>query len=183
MIISTIMVVSSAMEHKTNCYVKVVEENYCCDLNEVVFPKIHLIFLSKRDYNKINEIEKMCKKYFMLEEVEGVEGEKEYILYHQLKKIIRYLNECEVMEVLSDHVEAFCLMFHYITYIMSKSDRMRPPRSLLKLLLDDEDEDEDEDDEESFLESTYIQEKYETEKLKKKILKVGDLLKDKIRFQ
>ena len=178
MIISIIMVVSSAMEHKTNCYVKLVEENYICDLDEVVIPKIHLIFLSKRDYNKINEIEKMCKKYFMLERIEG---EKEYILYHQLKKIIRYLNECEVMEVLSDHVEAFSLMFHYIMYLMTKSDGMRPQRSLLKLVFDDEDEDED--DEESFLENTYPQEKYETEKLKKKILNVGDLLKDKIRFE
>ena len=174
------MVVCSAMQDKFNCYVKVVEENYYCDMSECTYPKIHLIFLSKRDYNKINEIGKMCEKYFMLERVEGVEGEKEYILYRQIKKIIRYLNECEVMEVLSDHPDAFDLMFHYIRYIMTKSDDMKPTRSLFKFVSD---EDEDEDDEETFSESTYTPDKYETERLKKKILKVGDLLNDKIRFQ
>ena len=95
-------------------------------MKEVVFPKIYLIFLSKRDYNKISEIGKMCKKYFTLERVEGVEGEKECILYRQIKKIIKYLNECEVMEVLSDHPDAFDLMFHYIRYIMTKSGSVRP---------------------------------------------------------
>ena len=80
--ILTIMVVSSAMEGKSDCYVKLVEENYRDD-DECIIPKIHLIFLSKRDYKKINEIEKVAKKYFMLE---NNEGEKELILYHQLRK-------------------------------------------------------------------------------------------------
>ena len=173
------MVVSSAMQDKSNCYVKVVKENYYCDMNECTYPKKHLIFLSKRDYNKINEIEKMCEKYFTLERVEGVEREKEYILYQQLKKIIKYLNECEVMEVLSDHPDAFDLMFHYIRYIMTKSDRMRAQRILLKFVFD-----KDEDgDKESLLESTYTPEKYETKRMKKMIFKVEDLLLGKIRFQ
>ena len=115
--ILTIMVVSSAMQNNFDCYVKVVEENYYCDMSECTYPKIHLIFLSKRDYNKITEIKKMCEKYSTLERVEVDEGEKEKILYRQIKKIIRYLNECEVMEVLSDHPNAFDLMFHYIRYI------------------------------------------------------------------
>ena len=58
------MVVSSAMQDKSVCYVKVVKENYYCDMNEFTYPKIHLIFLSKRDYNKINEIERLVKRYF-----------------------------------------------------------------------------------------------------------------------
>ena len=156
MIILTIMVVTFAMQDKTNCYVKVVEENYYDKEDERVIPKIHLIFLSKRDYNRINEIEKMIEKYYMLEEVKG---EKEYILYFYLEEIFRYLKECEVMEVLSDHDEAFDLVFHYIRYFMIKSDRMRPRR---KLIISD-------DDEEPFFESSiYPQEKYENEKLKKK---------------
>ena len=77
------------------------------------------------------------------------------------------MNECEVMEVLSDHPDAFDLMFHYIRFIMSKSDDMRPKRSLFKIVYD-EDEDEDEDDVESLFESIYIPEKYETERLEKK---------------
>ena len=50
--IFTIMVVSSAMKDKTDCYVKVVKTKYHDD-DDVLFPQIHLIFLSKRDYNKI----------------------------------------------------------------------------------------------------------------------------------
>ena len=60
----TIMVVSSAMQDKSICYVKVVRENYYCDMSECTYPKIHLIFLSNRDYNKITEIEKMCEDVF-----------------------------------------------------------------------------------------------------------------------
>ena len=56
--ILTIMVVSSAMKDKSDCYVKLVKENYYDDCEERVIPRIHLIFLSKRDYNKIKEIEK-----------------------------------------------------------------------------------------------------------------------------
>ena len=87
-----------------------------------------------------------------------------------------------MMEVLSDHADAFDLMFYFIRYIMTKSESMRPTpqRSLFKFVSD---EDEEEDDEEIFLQSTYTPEKYETERLNKKILKVGDLLNDKIRFQ
>ena len=46
--ISTIMVVSSAMKDRSYCYAKVVKTNYH-DENEDYYPKIHLIFLSKRD--------------------------------------------------------------------------------------------------------------------------------------
>ena len=84
--IFTIMVVSSAMQHKSDCYVKVVRENYYCDMSECTYPKIHLIFLSKRDYNKITEIGKMCEKYFTLERVEGVEGEKNTFFIVNSKK-------------------------------------------------------------------------------------------------
>ena len=129
--ILTIMDVISIMQNKFDRYVKVVRENYYCDMSERTYPKIHLIFLSKQDYNKIIEIEKMCEKYFMLERVklvERVEGEKEYFLYCQIKKIISYLNECELMEVLSDHPDAFDLMFHYIRYIMTKSEDKKPMR-------------------------------------------------------
>ena len=77
----TIMVVSSTMQDKSDCYVKVVKENFYCDISECIYPKIHLIFLSKQDYNKITEIEKMCEKYFDLERVEVDEEEKEYSMW------------------------------------------------------------------------------------------------------
>ena len=48
----TIMIVSSAMQYKSDCYVKVVKENYYCDMDECTYPKIHLIFLSKQDFNR-----------------------------------------------------------------------------------------------------------------------------------
>ena len=113
--ILTIMVISSIMNDRSGCYVKVVKTNYH-DNYEGYYPKIHLIFLSKRDYNKINEIDKMIEKYYELEE----NKKKEFILYCYLKEIIRYLKECEVMEVFSDHIEAFHLKFHYISKFLDK---------------------------------------------------------------
>ena len=107
--ILTIMVVSSEMKFKSHCYVEVVKRNYH-DEYKGYYPKIHLIFLSKCDYKNINKIEKMFEKYYELE----VKNEKETILYNYLKEIIRYLKECEVMEVFSDHIEAFYLKYRYI---------------------------------------------------------------------
>ena len=46
----TIMVVSSALLQKVGYYVKVVEENYYCDMSECTYPKVHLIFHSEEDY-------------------------------------------------------------------------------------------------------------------------------------
>ena len=106
----TIMIDILAMNDKSNCYVEVVKRNYYCEMNQVVIPKIHLIFLSKSDYKKINEIEKMFQKYYELE----VKNEKESILYNYLKKIIKYLKECEVIKVFSDHIKAFDLKYRYI---------------------------------------------------------------------
>ena len=84
----TIMVVSSTMKDRSDCYVKVVRENYSCGLNDVVYPRIHLIFLSKRDYKKINEIEKMFTKYFELER-KYLKSEQKFIIYYYLKEIIK----------------------------------------------------------------------------------------------
>ena len=65
--ILTIMVVSSALIRKIYPCVKVVKENYYCDMDEVTHPKIHLYFLSEEHYNKIEEIGKMFEKFFDLE--------------------------------------------------------------------------------------------------------------------
>ena len=110
--ILTIMVVSSALMRKFYRCVKVVEENNYCDMSECTYPKIHLYFLSEEHYNKIEEIGKMFEKFFDLEY--GNKG-NDFIHYDYLKKIINCLKECEVMEVLSDHPDAFHLKFYYIT--------------------------------------------------------------------
>ena len=39
-----IMVDNSAMKDKTNCYIKIVCEDYCCDSDEEPIPRIHLVF-------------------------------------------------------------------------------------------------------------------------------------------
>ena len=52
----------------------------------------------------------MFKKY---EELENKKNEE--ILYNYLKEIIKHLRECEVMEVFSDHIEAFHMKFHFIS--------------------------------------------------------------------
>ena len=53
-----IMVGNSAMKDKTNCYIKLVCENYYSEVDEDILPRIHLVFLSKQDYRKISDIEK-----------------------------------------------------------------------------------------------------------------------------
>ena len=108
------MVDNSAKKYRTNCYVKIVCENYCCDAKEKIIPKIHLIFNAKQDYDKISHIEKMIKNYFKIEK-KYFGTEKKYFIYYYLKEMIKKLEEYEVMEVYSDHFEAFHLEFRYIS--------------------------------------------------------------------
>ena len=111
----TIIIVSSTMYHKSSCYVKLVKTNYHDSEYECIFPKIHLVFLSKRDYIKITKIDKMFEKYDELEN-----NKNEDILYNYVKEIINHLRECEVMEVFSDHIEAFHMKFQYISTFLQK---------------------------------------------------------------
>ena len=136
------MVVSSAMYHKSDCYVKLVKTNYHDSEYECIFPKIHLTFLSKRDYIKITIIDKMFEKYYELER-----NKEENILYNYLKEIIKHLRECEVMEVFSDHIEAFHIKFQHISRFLEKlpfhldeevSERMEKKIIKVLILLKDE---------------------------------------------
>ena len=142
-------------------------------MNEFTYPKIHLIFLSKRDYNKINEIEKLVKRHFELEE-KYLKTEKKFIIYYYLKEIIRQLKEYEVMEVFSDHIAAFHLEFSYISNFILNEIELRLSQRPMSLWSDEE-----------FTENTlsYHEEESKNEKYFKKISKVIELLMDKIRFQ
>ena len=60
------MVVDSSMKVRSNCFVKMIRENYR-ETDESIIPQIHLIFNSESEYYKITKIEKMVKKYFKLE--------------------------------------------------------------------------------------------------------------------
>ena len=63
------MVGNSANKDRTQCYIKRVgDTNYIDDEGKIKNRDIHLVFKSKRDYNKIRVIEKMFKRYFVLEE-------------------------------------------------------------------------------------------------------------------
>ena len=57
----------------------------------------------------------MFEKYDILEK-----NKNENILYNYLKEIIKHLRECEVMEVFSDHIEAFHMKFQYISRFLEK---------------------------------------------------------------
>ena len=49
-------------------FVKVVRENYYnCGIDDIIIPRIYLIFKSENDYEKISDIDKMIKKYFEIE--------------------------------------------------------------------------------------------------------------------
>ena len=58
--ILTIMVVSSEMKNKSNCYVKVIKKNFYYNLNLVL--NYHLLFLSKLHYKKIKKKLRKCLK-------------------------------------------------------------------------------------------------------------------------
>ena len=104
------MRVSAKLLQQVGYYVIEVGEDYYCDMAERTYPKVHLIFNSEEDYKKMMEIEKMFKELVKIEEYN--KGE-DLIYCDYLKKIIKYLNECEVMEVWGDIPDAISLKFDY----------------------------------------------------------------------
>ena len=106
-----------------------------------------------------------------------VEGEKEYIVYHYLNKIIRYLKECEVMEVFDNHVEAFDIMFHnIISFLLIANAGRSQSISLFHY------EGEEPKYESSPCPCPY-EECFETIMEKRKYLEVAQLLEDKIKHK
>ena len=91
--------------------------------------------------------------------------------------MIKKLKEYEVMEVYSDHIEAFHLEFSYISEFIHNNIELRLPRKPLIVY----------DTSEELLEKElkYYEEFYssENEKYINKIIKVIRLLKEKIIFQ
>ena len=130
------MVVDSSMKVRSNRFVKMVRENYR-ETDESIIPQIHLIFNSESKYYKITEIEKMVKKYFKLEK-KYLNSEKKLVLYY-LKEMNRYMGNCEVMEVFSDHEHAFYEEFCYISKFIRKDMLLKLPRRGLVIVEDDED--------------------------------------------
>ena len=173
------MVDNSTMKVRNNCYVKVVCENYYCDDHGII-PKIHLVFNSKKDYDKLSDIEKMFKKYFKIEK-KYINTEKKYFINYYLKAMIKQMEECEVMEVYSDHVEAFGMEFSYITdFIHNNNMILRLPQRTLIFYETHEEfiEEKLKNDQE------YYKEKYgENGKYYRKILKVINLLYEKYNFK
>ena len=165
--LSTIMVVRSEMKKKSNCYVKVIKKDYCD--NSKLILNYHLLFLSKLYYKKIRKIEKMLEKYHYLKQ-KYFKTDKEYNLIYYLKKIIIYLKECTVIEILSDDKEAFKNRFYHILKFVTESYIYNPKKSILSYK------------EENKANITHITlfKKNVNERLKKYTLKVKDLLREKI---
>ena len=113
------MVVDSSMKVRSNCFVKMVGENYY-DSDEKIIPQIHLIFNSESEYYKITEIEKMVKKYYKIEK-RYLKSEKKLVRFY-LKQMISYLEDCQVMEVFSDYEFAFDEEFIYINKFINNDD-------------------------------------------------------------
>ena len=122
------LVGNSANKDRTQCYIKRVgDTNYIDDEGKIKNRDIHLVFKSKRDYNKIRVIEKMFKRYFVLEE-KYLKTEKKFIIYYYLKEMIRQLKEYEVMEVLSDQTNAFNTEFKYIADFINNRTKLKLPQ-------------------------------------------------------
>ena len=118
----------------------------------------------------------MIKGYFKLEK-KYLNTEKEYLIYYYLKEMIKQLKEYEVMEVYSDHIDAFHLEFSYTSEFISNSIELRLPRKPMMVF----------DSFEDLLEQElkYYEEFYssENQKFTNKIIKAIILLKVKILFQ
>ena len=134
---SNIMVVDSSIKVRSNCFVKMVRENYYCEIEEKIIPRIHLIFNSERDYDKMKEIERMVKKYFKLEK-KYLNSEKKLILFY-LKEMKSYMEDCEVMEVFSDYEHAFQEEFCCISKFIRNDMILSLPRKGLLIVESDED--------------------------------------------
>ena len=150
------MVGISTNKDRTQCYIKKVgDTDYIDDEGKIKNRDVHLVFKSKRDYNEIRVIEKMFKRYFVLEE-KYLKTEEKFIINYYLKQMIRQLKEYEVMEVLSDQTNAFNSEFKYIGDFIN--DRMKlklpqPPDSLIVIYDSDyEDLEEAESKNEKYLE-------------------------------
>ena len=167
------MVGISENKDRTQCYIKKVgDTDYIDDEGKIKNRDVHLVFKSKRDYNKISDIEKMFKEYFVIEEKYLKKGKK-FIIYYYLKEMIRKLKEYEVMEVLSDQVNAFKSEFKYIGDFINNRMKLKLPQSPDSLIViydfsDYEDLEEVE---------------RENEKYFRKIRKVIKFLKEKILFE
>ena len=167
------MVGISENKDRTQCYIKKVgDTDYIDDEGKIKNRDVHLVFKSKRDYNKISDIEKMFKEYFVLEK-KYLKKEKKFIIYYHLKEVIRKLKEYEVMEVLSDQVNAFKSEFKYIGDFVNNRMKLKLPQSPESLIViydvsDYEDLEEVE---------------RENEKYFRNIRKVIKLLKEKILFE
>ena len=170
-----IMVGNSANKDRTQCFIKRVSEtDYFDDEGIIKNRDIHLVFKSKRDYNKIRVIEKMFKRYFELEE-KYLKTEKKFIIYYYLKEMIRQLKEYEVMEVLSDQANAFNTEFKYVADFINNRMKLKLPQSPDSLIVIDDSDYEDHEDHEE-VES-------KNEKYFRNIRKVKKLLKEKILLQ
>ena len=137
-----------------------------------------MVFNSKKDYYKLNDIERMIKKYFKIER-KYTDTEKKYFINYYLKLMMKKLEEYEEMEVFSDHVEAFPMEFSYISDFISNRMILKLPQKALVIGETNEDFIEEmlKTDEE------YYRVKYgENEKYYRNIEKVMDLLLKKILF-
>ena len=167
------MVGISENKDRTQCYIKKVgDTDYIDDEGKMKNRDVHLVFESKRDYDKIIVIEEMFKKYFALEE-KFLKTEEKFVIYYHLKEMIRKLKEYEVMEVLSDQINAFKSEFKYIGDFIKNRMKLKLPQSPDSLIViydvsDYEDLEEVE---------------RENEKYFRIIRKVLKLLKEKILFE
>ena len=166
------MVGNSANKDRTQCYIKRVgDPDYFDDEGILKNRDTHLVFKSKRDYNKIRVIEKMFKRYFELEE-KYLKTEKKFIIYHYLKEMFRQLKEYQVMKVLSDPAGAFNTEFKYIADFINNRMKLKLPQPPDSLIVIDDTDYEDLEEVES-----------KNEKYFRNIRKVIKLLKEKILFQ
>ena len=82
--------------------------------------------------------------------------ENEEFYYYHLEKIEKLVEECEVMEVIGNHVEAFGLKFHRIASLNGVAHLM--------------------------CQDYYDYEYYESERVKNKFAKISKLIKETIKY-
>ena len=163
------MVDNSQNKVQKLCFIKKVgDTDYFDEEGNVKNRDTHLVFETKQDYKKIRLIDKMFKKYFVLEK--KYYNTKKYLLKEHLKEMIMKLEEENVMIVLSDG-GAFKGEFKYIGDFLDNRMKLKLPLTIdpLTLYLYDPEELED-----------IKEEEIKNKKYHRYIRKVVKLLEEKI---
>ena len=154
------------------CFMKKVGviENNVDEEGYVLYEDVQMLFESKQDYNKIRLIDKMFKKYFVLEK--KYFNTRKYLLKEYLKEMIMKLEEQHEIFVMSEQGQLYKDEFKYIGRFLSNGTKFKLPSSPSSLIILDKGVEED-----------IKEDEIKNKKYHRYIRKVVKLLEEKFNFK